>query len=263
MNGRRSIVGLSLLCALALCAFAASSASAAGTTAFACEPKTGEKGSVGFSDEHCDKAAVDTGVKFVHKAIAPNSPTEIELTNEKTKGETKEAEPSVLTGPLGGIEVLEISCKKVGGTGTLTNEESGAMQAVGNLAIEHSECTAAKPTNGSGIELCKVKSPIVYTANFKTYGNEAEMGLELTPKSGGTFGTFTLENNGANKCPVTGVIGISGSFELTPGGTANGIGATQHFYTGKNNLRWGGNAYSLTGAITLRMKGGNPITFTT
>jgi hypothetical protein len=137
------------------------------------------------------------------------------------------------------------------------------MQAVGSMAIEHSECTAAKPTNGSGKELCKVKSPIVYSANFKTYGNEAEMGLEFTPKSGGSFGTFTLENNEANKCPVTGPVGISGSFEGTPGGTANGTGATLHFYTGKNNLKWGGNAYSLTGAITLRRKGGNPITFTT
>jgi hypothetical protein len=249
MIGRRAAVGLSLLCALAFCAFAAQGASAKGTTAFTCakvEPKTGK-----FADAHCDTGSSEG--EFEHQAITET--TELELSNAKTKNATTEAEPSVLSGILLGAEV-RVECKTVEGTGSLTNGVfEGTMRTTGTMVIKHSACTVTKPSK------CKVKEPITYNSKFTTYQNATEMGLSVTPASGTEFGSFTLE--GA-ECPIKQTFGISGSFELTPGGTAEGKGATLWFECKKGTLKWGGNAYELTGAITLRRKGGgNPIVFTT
>jgi hypothetical protein len=73
-----------------------------------------------------------------------------------------------------------------------------------------------------------------------------------------------LTDNGAKKCAVKKGFTIDGSFQATPGGTPQGKGATLTITeeTSKN-LKWGGNPYTLTGAITWRMKEGNPIVFTT
>lgn len=250
MIGRRAVIGLSLLCALAFCAFAAPGASAKGTTAFTCakvEPKTGK-----FADAHCDTGSSEG--EFEHQAITAEN-TELELSNAKTKKETTEAEPSVLSGKLLSAEV-RVECKTVEGTGSLTNGVSeGTMRTTGTMVIKHSACTVTSPNK------CKVKEPITYNSKFTTYQNATEMGLAMTPASGTEFGSFTLE--GA-ECPIKQTFGISGSFELTPGGTAEGKGATLWSDSKKGNLKWGASAYELTGPITLRMKGGgNPIVFTT
>jgi hypothetical protein len=255
MTGRRAIVGLSLLCALAFCAFAAPSASAAGTTAVTCvETPKGE----GFSDAHCDNA-VSEGATFKHEAIPANTTTEIELTNEKTTADTKGAVSSLLTGELGGVKAVEITCKTVKGTGSLTNkEEKGSMLASGSATIEHSECVVAKPAG------CIVKEPILYEANFKTYGNETEMGVEFTGAKAGEFGAITYKNKGAEKCVFNEkTIGISGAFKGRPGNAPQGKGATLWFDDGET-LKWSTSLYDLTGAMTWRMKGGgDPIAFTT
>jgi hypothetical protein len=68
MNGRRAILDLCMLCALLVSAFAAQSASAAGTTGFTCKAGAAE---AGFSDAHCLTPAVGAAVKFTHVAIRP------------------------------------------------------------------------------------------------------------------------------------------------------------------------------------------------
>jgi hypothetical protein len=151
---------------------------------------------------------------------------------------------------------VEITCKKVKGTGTLTNEESfGSMKASGSATFEHSECAVGKPSG------CKVKEPIVYSSSFKTYQSKTEMGLEFTPKTGTDFGAITYSGE---SCVLKGnTIGISGAFKETPGGTSEGKGATLAFDDG-GTLRWGGSTYDFKGTTTWRMKGGgNPIVFTT
>jgi hypothetical protein len=254
MIGRKAIVGLSLLCALALCAFAAPGASAIGTTAFTCVEGQGEKD---FSDAHCDNQVKAGEGKFGHVKVEGKE-TELTFSNEKTASETTAAEPSVLAGPLLGVNV-SVSCKKVTGTGTLTNEEvGGTMKVTGNATLEHSECVV---TTGGSEGKCAVKEPIVYTAKYTTFQNETAMGVEFTPKSGGAFGSITYVE-GKGGCPIKGTFAIEGSFLGTPGGTAQGKGATLRF-ADTGNLHWGTSLYTLSGAVTMGMKGGNPITFTT
>lgn len=260
MNGRKAIVGLSLLCTLAFCAMAAPSASAAGTTAFTCVKV--EKGS--FADAHCDKS--QAGGSYEHQEIKVGEKTEFELTNKEVKNETKESEPFLLIGPLGGV-ASEISCKTAKGGGTLENkEEKGGMLAVGEVSIELTECTMPKPVNGEGKERCKVKEPIVYKGKFSTVEKGSEMGVEFVPMDvGKPFVVLEFEEGPGGKCPVAGKsLAVEGSWEGTMGGAPEGKGATMHFSEAMSNLTWGGNKYSIQGIITWRMKGGgNPIVFTT
>lgn len=254
MTGRKTVIGMALVCALALCALAASNAAASGTTAFTCAENGGEKD---FSDAHCDKQVKAGEGKFGHVSIAVGTTQEITVSNEKTASETTAAEPTVLTGTLAGIAV-EVVCNSVTGTGTLKNEEvAGAMQAAGNVTMEHSKCTVAKPPT------CSVAEPIVYKNHFKTYQNGTEMGVEYKPENEVEFGSFVLKNNGAQTCLCKGTYKIEGSYEGTAAGSPTGKGATQVFTKEMGKLTWAGHAYTLTGAVTMRLKGGNPIAFTT
>ena len=72
---------LYLLVPIVLFAFAAQSALASGTTAFTCAPTEGKSGAVGFSDEHCTKAAEGELVRFQHVEIPTNTPTNVVGTN--------------------------------------------------------------------------------------------------------------------------------------------------------------------------------------
>lgn len=246
MIGRRTVIGVLLLCAAGLFIVGVPSALANGTTAFTCaEVAEGD-----FTDAHCTFGTTPGTGKFGHIGIEVGKTTEITFSNEKTGSETTSAEPSLLAGELFGA-ALEIECKKVTGTGTLKNEEEGggAMQTTGDMLIEHSECTVPKPKG------CALKAPIVYDSHFTT---TSEMALKFTPRVGTTFGSFTLVNNGAESCALKATVGISGSFE----GVAT-AGAVLTLKARGSQLRWSSSTYDLDGAITLRMKEGNPIAFTT
>jgi hypothetical protein len=254
MMGSRKILGLALICALALCGLAASGASAKGTTAFTCSASGGEKD---FSDAHCDNSVGAGKGSFGHASIAAGSTKEMTLSNEKTASETTGAEPSHLIGKIAGITV-EVVCSTVTGSGTVKNEEvEGTMQATGKVTMEHSKCAVTTPTS------CATEEPIIYKGHYKTYQNEIEMGLEFLPEFANEFGTFVLKNNGAKSCPINGKYKIEGSFEGTPHGESAGKGATLVFTKEMGKLTWAGQEYTLTGAITMRIKGGDPIVFTT
>jgi hypothetical protein len=244
MIGRRAVFGIATVCALVSLVLAAQSASAAGTTAFTCAESKGG----GFSDGHCTKEAKAGEGTFGHVSIAAGKETLITVTNQGTAEETKGSQVFLLTGELGGAK-FEIPCTTVSGSGTLTNEEvGGSMQAVGDLTIETTGCKVLKPSG------CAVQGgAISYNGHFQTQGME----LEFTPKTGGQFGTWTLENSGG-KCPLTGPIGISGSFGALPSGATLGLTPES-----TKNLVWGGKPYEVTASLTLRMKEGNPIAFTT
>lgn len=256
MTGHRAMAGLSLLCALAFCAFAAPGASAEGTTAFTCVKNQGK---LDFKDAHCTESTEPNQGLHGHLGIANDQLTEIELSNANTASNTTGAEPSLLAGELAGIKkTIQISCKTIKGTGSLTNkEEKGTMLASGSVTIEHSECAVTKPSG------CIVKEPIVYEADFKTYGNEIEMGLEFTGKKAGEFGTVTYKNKGAEKCFFNEkTFGISGAFKGRPGNAPQGKGTTLWFDEGET-LKFHGGLGELTGAMRWNMKNGNPIAFTT
>lgn len=253
MIGHKTIVGLSLLCALAFLALAASSASAAGTTAVTCVAKEGGD----FKDAHCGEQVKAGEGKFAHTAIEPGIETQISLSNEKTGSGTTSAQPLIFTGTLAGAKV-EFTCTIVSGTGTLVNEESKekVMDASGNAVIQATKCTVAKPAK------CTVAEPFTWDTHFKSYENGAEMGIEFTPKNGKQFGFWEMLGS---ECSLKGAsIAIEGSFKGTVGGTTEGKGATIGFTPASTaGLKWGGSPYTLTGSVTPQMKEGNPIAFTT
>jgi hypothetical protein len=255
MIGRRAIVGLSLLCALLFCAFAASSASAVGTTAVTCVETKVKEGD--FTDAHCGNQVKTGEGLFAHAAIEVGTITKISLSNEKTAESTKAAQPFDFAGTLSGVKV-EFSCTTVKGAGTLTNEEPEAkvMRTTGDAVIEASKCTVKQPAK------CTVKEPFTWDTHFKTYEKGTEMGIEFTPKNGKQFGSWEMQGS---ECALKGTaFAIEGSFKGTLGGTTEGKGATWGFTAASTaGLKWGGNPYTLVGSVTPRMTEGNPITFTT
>jgi hypothetical protein len=129
MIGRRAVIGLSLLCALAFSAIAVASASAETktTTAFTCVPA---EGGAGFSKEHCAAAdAVASGAKFKHVEIKPGESTTFEATNEKTAEETKSSTNAVFSTSVGGLKAV-ITAKKVLIHGTVENFEDPVTKAM-------------------------------------------------------------------------------------------------------------------------------------
>jgi hypothetical protein len=256
MTRRKVIVGLSLLCALVFSAIAVSSASALGTTAFTCEPvKLGAQ----FSDEHCniEKAG---GEGFKHTEIAAGVKTEIVGSNEKTASETKAATPVILHATLSTIPVT-ITCQKVTGTGTLTNNAGPPMTASGPGTATYTECkTVIEGTKTN----CKVKEPIVANANATTVVEGTEMYGKLTGSGAGEeFVAISFENNGAEVCPK-GITALN-PYKVTGTAIATANGATSEFKEKEphSTLKLGGNSAEITAVTTWRMKEGNPITVTT
>jgi hypothetical protein len=261
-TAQRTAVGLSLICALFFCAFAAQSASAAegkNTTAFTCVEGGGAKD---FSDAHCDTAVTAGTGKFGHVAISVGTATGISVTNAKTKNNTTESTPIIQKGTIFGI-ASEIECKTLSGEGTLTNEEpsAGVHRVKGTITAKFTTCTAKKPAVG-----CKVKEPIEVSSNVEGVeglgAGKNEMGLEFKP-TGAHFATITLEG-----CFIAGTFNVDGTAIATgtPSNTAKHTGATSIFTEAmtKETLKLAGNAASVSSSSTVTMSGGgNPIALTT
>ena len=266
MIGRRAAVGLSLLCALLFCAFAAQSASAApakNTTVFTCVEGGGEKD---FSDAHCDNKVKAGEGKFGHVAIKTGEATKIVVTNAKTKNATTESTNAVQKGTIAGIK-SEIVCKTVSGEGTLTNEEPEAKvhRIKGSIVAKFSSCTVVKPALG-----CKVKEPIEVSSNIESVeglgAGKNEMGLEFKP-TGEHFAQIVIEG-----CILKGTFNVDGTAIATgtPPATEKWSGATSIFTNAmtKETLKLAGNPAEISSSTTVRRapvegKEQNPISLTT
>jgi hypothetical protein len=207
MIGRRSVVGLSLLCALAFCAFAAQSASAAtavNTTMFTCV----DVGSVGdFTDEHCDNTGVPGKEKFGHVAVTNPSGTEIDVSNQKVTNSTKDAEPALLKSKVAGTKVT-IECTAVKNNAAKSSLKNVETEKKHN--IEGSSVTEFSTCNVKELTKCVVAEPIVASANVKGVeglegpkGEKNAMGLEYEGSGvEKTFATVEFKNKGAESCAV-------------------------------------------------------------
>jgi len=273
MIGRRAAIGLSLLCALALCAFAAPSASALqGTTAFTCKPEVepGEK-TKGFLDEHCTKTAEGAKVKFIHAAIAEEVFTKLSVTNNETttknvtskfkaKVEKKlfEAEATAFTGCAEGSSVTN---KLVGGKmktdGTACGEFTGVKVTQPEKCSVPKNAIALEGSIWTGVAL---ENPIT---------KKDVMWLEFVPEAGLPLAEFEI--TGA-ECPLKGkkvqVTGSAATEELIPASPLDG--ATVKFTTKRTGLTLEVEKApaEFEGTFTPRMwpEGGkptNPITLTT
>jgi hypothetical protein len=255
MNGRRTAVGLSLLCALLFSAFAASSAFAAEeTTAVTCV-KNIEPGGAGFSDEHCDKA-VQTGAAYKHVQIGETS-TLVEGDNQKTANNTTEHTTAVLHGLAFGTETT-ITATKVTVEGTLKNEPGPPKSVLGkDIVLTYEELTVSKGPKG-----CKVKGAEIKTNKLRATTTAKSMEVEFKPPEGSEiFATFQFEG-----CENKSFNGVN----LNVTGTSNGIphGATlETTEASTKGLKFAGQQASYTSTVTLRMKKEtqqeNPIALTT
>jgi len=265
MTARRAVVGLSLLCALSFSAFAAQSASATkGTTAFPC---TSSAGIDDFSDAHCD-SGVEKG-SYGHVYTEPGQEVEIELTNSKTKTETKESTPAILKGTLAGVK-FETACTTVSGTGKSTNKViAEVMQNEGTgLAIKYTGCTVNKPAG------CKVKEPIEITGSSITVENlgvgKTDMGVQFKPKAEKPFGEVTLEGTECalkgKSFAIEGTMIATGSRGSTESVTSSGATLVFTNEMTKETLKFGGKEAEFSSTMTLNMKEegvGLPLSFTT
>jgi hypothetical protein len=254
----RAVIGLCMLCALALGVVTAESASAAtnGITAFTCK-----KGAGTFKTEHC-RPSEPTGGEFGHVAVAENTTTEIELTNAKTNAATNGPETTIFQETLGGVP-LELQGKTVTGTGTLTNKKdptTGEHYIEGTVTYAYHEVTVTKPA-GKG---CKIFTDETAT---KTKGTEGTVDwhLDFTTKGQGDFVQFTPA---ANTKPGTEAFAtfflsgcsppipaLEGTWELTGSFRCPADGATircSHTeITNQNTLKGKGNKLGTEGPLTV------------
>lgn len=260
MTGRRTTAGLSLLCALLVCAFAAQSASAAkavNTTAFTCS-KGG--GNLDFNDPHCDeKVTAGTG-DYGHVAIENNTTTEIEA--------PKVGVNATLVSTTFGVK-MEVSCTTTFTTGSIHNVESESKKhtVTGEVTAKFSGCTVVKPPK------CVVAEPITVKATYEGVegigAGKEEMGIELKPTEGSSFTSLEFKDKGAEKCSLAGkAFTVHGAAIATgsPAPNSKHTGSTANLTDERTTslLALGGASAGFSMQSTVLMSGfGNPMALTT
>jgi hypothetical protein len=252
MAGHRSVIGIAVLCALALSAVVASGASAAAGRAFKCVEVSGGK----LFGPHCLAEGDKTNptAKFGHQEIKNGTATEITATNAKSASETTASSPTTLAVTISGVKIA-IVCTTVSGVGSLTNATTGVS---GSGKIAATGCTVEEPA-GKG---CEVTGGTIETSTFTTttVGRTNNNELEIKAPTGGNFATINIKGC-ANEAPPANAYPMTGSYIVTArGATLEKVEAT---ITAQKTLKIGGQVAGLNGAITVSTKtGGIPIALT-
>lgn len=248
MSGKRAVLGLSLLCALLVSAWTASSTAAGEakiiTTHFRCKEQPSPAGDAeGFSDEHCTVAATGKNVKFEHAESFPNRTFRATASNEKTAESTKKSTELVLTGKTKGVNG-EIGCTTVHQEGEVGNIPGPPMAAWGEF---HETKIAGCTTKGFLAFLgCEVgEGEIVVAEKLVSGTTPNSMEVVYEPKKGEVVGIFAIEGTEC-KTPA-GNYTIEGSFAGIPNG------ATMEFTKeSTKGLTIGGVQAGLTTKLTIR-----------
>jgi hypothetical protein len=225
MIGRKSAIGLSLLCAIFLSVFVAPGALAAskGTTAFTCK-ETGAGGT--FTKAHCKPSDAGSG-KYSHVAIPQDTATEITANNETTGGETTSSQLMFAFG-----DTMTGVATEVTGAGVMENKIDGAtgehyIRGEGTLTytgISEIEGGCSVYTDNGGGE--KGEKGVVHTnvLEFTTKG-QGDF-VKIAPKEGTTFATAILDGCsleglnatykwvGSMKCPIEGATIVCNKDEI-------------------------------------------------
>lgn len=254
MIARKSIVGLTVLCALVFSAFASANASAAGTTAYTCA-KTGTTEAVGekFSDADCTTTSPEG--TFRHWTIK-----EKESTAYTATGTTE----SILKGTVGGA-AFELKATGFSGTGTLENLPGPPMSVSGTIEGTFTGVTVVKP---AGKE-CVVKGGQIKLLSSKVTSKVegGKMWSHVEP-TGTKLAEFVLEKcTGAFGEGVNGVTqSVTGSADTEHEAEGMGSGAFLVFTEAstKEGLKLAGQAASFTGKFTTKnTASGTAISYTT
>jgi hypothetical protein len=199
MTGRRAVVGLSLLCALVFCAFAAPNAMAVqGTTAYTCKPEPSPgAGTKGFEDEHCTKGVTGTSAKWVHEEIKPDTKTEVTATNNET---TTKVSVAKLKFVYKKVEIeLESnafqSCAKGTDLENIVDKDTGQMRVTGDWCGDFTKVVLAKKPAGCVLKGATISiNPVSGYLSFAVKGGEEEqMYVAFLPPDEKPFATFTFE----------------------------------------------------------------------
>jgi hypothetical protein len=255
MKRLRSACGLTLLCGLALFAFAVAGASA-GTTAFTC--KEGVVTGTRFSDAHCTKTAAEG--KFGHAETAPYTETSFTSTNAQTAAETTASTPLIIKGAPEGTET-EIECTGEAMNGVLVGKQPGLeMTVTGSTTPSITACTVLKPS-GKGCLVAGGKLE-PKALSLTTAGLETQ--IRFAPVEGTTLLTFKFE-----KCfpsTLNKEYTLAGSWKATRSGTT--LTTAEAATTTEATLTLNGANAGLGSAITPRAKKANgeegetPLAFT-
>lgn len=238
MNGRRTAVGLGLLCALILSAMAAQAASAAGTTAYTC---VASLGSGDFGDAHCKESKANGG--FKHVAVPKDTTTEGSGTGEIMR----------MKATIGGL-ATELVATSVSGSGWMENKEAGGeMYVQGEATTTFSGVTVASPA-GKG---CKVytdnggvqgEEGVVHTNKLKgTSQGQGHFG-KLEPAEGEVYATFIIAGckGSAALEALNKTYSVTGSVKCP--GEGSTVKCTHAEVTAQNTLK-------LNGSIKLGIEG--------
>jgi hypothetical protein len=242
MNGRRIAVGLSLLCALSLCAFAAPGAMAAkGSTAFTCVEKGGQQE---FGDADCSKLVEGKG-KYGHVEIKAGEETSAEFTN--AGGAPK------FEGEIGGVKAEILCLGEVNGAEKIENVNATPMRVSGNsVTISFTECV---PVGALAFDGCTVINGEITIENTTNKTVQDTMDVEFNTVLG-NFGLIRLKG-----CKTA---ALNGAFSLKGVMKAIAFGALLVFTEeSTKELELAGSPASLTATLTLKMTGGNAISYTT
>ncbi|MGD9734313.1 MAG: hypothetical protein AB7V58_01705 [Solirubrobacterales bacterium] len=253
MIGRKSVIGIATLSALAVCAISAPSAMAY-QTAVTCSSGAASKT---FTDAHCTTAG-GLGT-YGHATISAGEIIEIGGSNESTASETFAAAPSRLKGALSGV-ATEIECTGVTGIGILRNVQPAVLMFVeGAGELHYTGCSVTKPA-GKG---CEVKEGEVNTeVLYATTDSQLSGFLKVEPGS-------TAKENKLAFITIEGcsIFALNNTFPV--GGhllaSVNGATATTTHsgITSQETLTFGGVKAGLEGAFTTTaVNGGQGIALT-
>lgn len=245
MNGRKGLIALAVLCALAFSAIAASGAVAKGITAFACEevaPNTGE-----FTNADCSSKTEEEGGKlkpknWVHAEFTPNLPIQLTMTAlGRTEFDTTIAGAEVVLQATGAECIkcmVENHKEKIGEQEVMVFSGSGGH-------LDYTGVTINLPT-------CKVTGGEINTEPLKMKGvmssESGPFAIEMSPAEAGgtTVAVIHLEKSGAGECPIGSSITVKGHVNPTA------TGAIGKFNSGAGELTAGKQELRLTGEVTLR-----------
>ncbi|HEX6666679.1 MAG TPA: hypothetical protein VF081_08805 [Solirubrobacterales bacterium] len=268
MNGRRTIVGLCMLYALIVSAFAAQGASAiSGTTAFTCVKGGGAKDLRG---QHC----ISTGTapqEYGHVEVAQGQTTEVMATNANTAGNTTESSVIRLKFTIAGVPV-ELTSTGLSGSGTIENKK--------NAAGEHYTHTEGTTTfTGVNVVQPAGKGCQVYTHKEDGSGSPGEEGesgvihtraltgttegqgdnFKYTAADHGVFANFWLTcTTKVEACE--GTITVTGSVKGQPSGTTSTL--THATTTAENTLKAKGTKAGFEGNLTISARANSGQAFT-
>jgi hypothetical protein len=257
MTARRAVIGLCAICALLVSAFAAQGASAAtkGTTAFTCVKNAGT-----LRGEHCLTTG-EASPTFGHVAIAENTTTELEGSNEKTATETTAARPTILKGTIAGVPLI-LTAKKVskgpGSVNWVENKKaaSGEHYIHGEGRIHYTEVTAnhgCKVFDDTG-GVKGAEETVTTTQLTATTEGQGDF-LKFKPAVGNLFASFIISGCEAGFSSLEKTYEVNGSVKGVPTGATTVF--THAETTAQGTLKLGEVNVGIEGALTLsgRAKG--------